>query len=65
MYISSPTKKLILSNFLAVPLVKNSLFSDHPLYLIPTVLSIIFCLIALGEIIHIIWNHIHPDEKWE
>lgn len=65
MYVSSPTKKLILSNFMAVPLFKGSLFDNNLWGLIPTVLSVIFCLIALGEIIHIVWNHFHPDESWE
>lgn len=64
MYISSPAKKLTISNFMAAPLVGRSLLGNW-FGIIPTALSIIFCTMALFEIIHIIWNHFNFNQDWD
>lgn len=64
MYFSSPTKQLTVCNFLAVPAVSHSVW-HYPFYWVPALFSVVFGLIALGEIIRIIWNHFHPDRNWE
>lgn len=64
MYMSSPAKTLTFTNFMALPLTSRPLFT-HPLYTVPGILSILFCVLAACELIHMAWSYFHPNHQWD
>ncbi len=57
-YLPPSCKGALTSNLVAIPFLGQFLN-------LPALLSAFFSLLALGEIVHIIWHHWHQNPEWQ